>query len=181
MRYLQWIFPLVFTVVRSTQCSAQIIAMVDNEATVTQATKYLFDKNPGVSQVVKWHPTDPTDPSQGGHFRLVEWDPTAGAGGKGDFVDKTTGTPPTPVAIDDLPHGGRLQVVGHGRMDKATNKITMGGMDPLELSSALKSLPNDGTAGAIKRVSLVGCSVGELNAEGTKFVGDKFPEVLLRI
>ena len=153
--------------------------MVDNEATVTQATKYLFDKNPGVSQVVKWHPTDPTDPSQGGHFRLVEWDPTAGAGGKGDFVDKTTGTPPTPVAIDDLPHGGRLQVVGHGRMDKATNKITMGGMDPLELSSALKSLPNDGTAGAIKRVSLVGCSVGELNAEGTKFVGDKFPQVLL--
>ena len=55
----------------------------------------------------------------------------------------------------------------------------MGGMDPLQLSTALKSLPNDGTAGTIKRASLVGCSVGKINAEGTAFIGDNFPEVLL--
>ena len=155
--------------------------MVGNQDSVKQATKYLFGKNPGVSQVVKWYAIDPTDASKGGHFRLVEWDPTAGAGGKGDFVDKlTTDTPPKPVSIDNLPHGGRLQVVGHGRLDTLTNKITMGGMDSSQLSTALQSLPNDGTAGAIKRVSLVGCSVGELNSAGTAFVGDKFPEVLLK-
>ena len=181
MQHLQWIVTLLLSsMVLSTQYSKQIIAIVGNEDAVNQAGKYLFDKNPGISQVVKWYPTDTTDPSQGGQFRLVEWNPTAGAGGKGDLVDKTTGTPPTPVAIDDLPHGGRLQVVGHGRLNKATNKITMGGMDALQLSTALKSLPSDGTAGAIKRVSLVGCSVGELNSDGTTFVGDRFPEVLLR-
>ena len=180
MRYLQWIVPLLLSVVQSTKYSAQIIAMVGNEDVVKQATKYLYDKNPGVSQVAKWYATDPTDPTKGGHFRLVEWDPTAGAGGTGDFVDKMiTGTPPTLVPIDDLPHGGRLQVVGHGRLDTLTNKITMGGMDSSQLSTALKSLPNDGKAGAVKRVSLVGCSVGELNSAGTAFVGDKFPEVLL--
>ena len=181
MRNLQWMFPLLLSVVQSTKYSAQIIAMVGDEDVVKQATKYLFDKNPGVSQVAKWYAADPTDPSKGGHFRLVEWDPKAGAGGKGDFVDKmTAGTPPTPVPIDDLPHGGRLQVVGHGRLEKASKKITMGGMDPLQLSTALQSLPNDGTAGAVKRVSLVGCSVGELNSAGTAFVGDKFPEALLK-
>ena len=182
MRYLQWIFPLLLSVVQSTTYKAQIIAMVGNEDAVKQATKYLFDKNPGVSQVAKWYAADPTDPTKGGEFRLVEWDPTAGAGGKGDFVDKTTIAADKtikPVKIHDLPHGGRLQVVGHGRLDKATNKITMGGMDPLQLSAALQSLPSDGTAGAVKRVSLVGCSVGELNSAGTAFVGDNFPEVLL--
>ena len=180
MQYLQWMVPLLLSsLVLSTRYSKQIIAMVGNEDAIKQAGKYLFDKNSGISQVVKWYPTDASDPSMGGQFRLVEWNPTA-AGGKGDFVDATTGTPPTQVAIDDLPHGGRLQVVGHGRLNRATNKITMGGMDGLQLSTALKSLPTDGTPGAIKRVSLVGCSVGGLNSDGTAFVGDRFPETLLR-
>ena len=180
MQYLQWMVPLLLSsLVLSTRYSKQIIAVVGNEDAVKQAGKYLFDKNPGVSQVVKWYPADASDPSMRGQFRLVEWNPTA-AGGKGDFVDKTTGTPPTQVAIEDLPHDGRLQVVGHGRLNRATNKITMGGMDALQLSAALKSLPADGTPGAIKRVSLVGCSVGELNSDGTAFVGDRFPEALLR-
>ena len=73
-----------------------------------------------------------------------------------------------------------MLIVGHGELNKATSKITMGGMDPLQLSTVLKSLPTDGTTGAIKRVSLVGCSVGKLNSDGTAFVGDRFPEVLLR-
>ena len=180
MQHLQWMVPLLLsTMVLSTRYSKQIIAVVGNEDAVKQAGKYLFDKNPGVSQVVKWYPADANDPSMGGQFRLVEWNPTA-AGGKGDFVDKTTGTPPTQVAIDDLPHGGRLQVVGHGRLNRAANKITMGGMDALQLSTALKSLPTDRRTGAIKRVSLVGCSVGELNSDGTAFVGDRFPETVLR-
>ena len=180
MQYLQWMVPLLLSsIVLSTRYTKQIIAMVGNEDAIKQAGKYLFDKNPGVSQVVKWYPTDASDPSMGGQFRLVEWNTTA-AGGKGDFVYATTGTPPTQVAIDDLPHGGRLQVVGHGRLNRATNKITMGGMDALQLSAALKSLPADGTPGAIKRVSLVGCSVGGLTLDGTAFVGDRFPETLLR-
>ena len=181
MQYLQWIVPLLLSsTVLSTKYSKQIIAMVGNSDVVNQATKYLFEKNPGVSQVVKWYPNDINDLSQGGRFHLVEWKPTA-AGGKGKFVRKRAGSPPRSVPIDGLPHGGRIQVVGHGRLNKATklNKITMGGMDPLQLSAALKSLPNDGTVGAIKRVSLVGCSVGELKSDGTAFVGDRFPEVLL--
>ena len=56
----------------------------------------------------------------------------------------------------------------------------MNRMDALQLSAALKSLPTDGTAGAIKWVSLSGCNVGALDSEGTAFHGDGFPEVLLR-
>ena len=180
MGYLQWIFQVLLMlplIVLSTKYSKQIIAIVDNENAVQEAAKYLYDKNPTVSQVVKWLPTDPNNPSGGKQFKLVEWSPTAN-----DFVEQTTGSPPNvqPRAIEDLPHGGRIQVVGHGKLDGATNKITLGGMDAMELSTALKTLPTSTTtSGAIKRVSLVGCSVGELNAAGTDFIGDRFPEVLL--
>ena len=67
----------------------------------------------------------------------------------------------------------------HGHINEATKKITMNGIDALELSAALKSLPTDGTAGATKRVSLAGCNVGALDSGGTAFLGDSFPEVLL--
>ena len=182
MEYLQWVPTLLLLsvlTVHSTKYSQQIVAIVDNSKQVKEAAKYLFNKHPLSSQVVKWLPKDPTNPSKGNEFKLMEWDPTAG-GGAGDFIEQTTGTPPTSKAIQALPHSGRLQVVGHGRIDATTKKITMGGMDALQLSAALKTLPNSGTTGAVKRVSLVGCSLGELNDKGTDFVGDRFAEDLLK-
>ena len=179
MQYLQWIVPLMLApMVLSTQYSKQIIVMFGNDIMVRDSAKFLFDKNPGVSQVVRWYPRDENDPSRGGRFGLVEWNPTAG-GGRGAFVRKRD-TSGGLQSIDALPHGGRIQAVGHGELNEETNKMEMGGMDALQLSTALKSLPNDGTAGAIKRVSLVGCNVGNVNPDGLDFVGDRFPEVLLR-
>ena len=152
--------------------------MVSSDNAVTLSAKYLLDKNPG-SQVVMWQPNDAKDPSKGGRFALVEWIVYPGGQLTG-FVFKTTGIPPRSIPIEALPHGGRIQVVGHGSINEASNKITLNGMDALQLSAALKSLPIDGTAGAIKRVSLAGCNVGALDSEGTAFLGDGFPEVLLR-
>ena len=180
MLYLQWIVPLLLSsVVQSTRYSKQIIAMVDNSDETKYAAKFLFNKNPTVSQVVRWYPVamDATTPSRGGSFHLVEWNRgTRGRNGAFRRVRRGRGFAP----IEALPHGGRIQVVGHGGLNKATNKVTMGKMDAYQLSNALKSLPNDGTPGAIKRVSLVGCGCGELESDGTDFVGDRFPERLLR-
>ena len=152
--------------------------MFGNDDVVRETAKYLFDKNPGVSQVVRWYPRDENDPTRGGRFGLVEWNPTAG-GGRGAFVRKRDSSGDL-QSIDGLPHGGRIQVVGHGNLNEATDEITFNGMDAFQLSAALKFLPYGGTAGAIKRVSLVGCSLGELNSDGSAFLGDGFPEILLR-
>ena len=57
--------------------------------------------------------------------------------------------------IDELPHGGRIQVVGHGRWNALNDHMEMGGLDASQLSDALKILPTDNTHGAIKRVSLI--------------------------
>ena len=165
--------------VLATRYNGQIIAIIGDDERLPISAKFLFDKNPGVTQVVKWRPNDANDPSRGGHFALAEWMWLDGDL-PGTFVFKEAGTPPTPVPIEALPHGGRIQVIGHGRQDPVANTITIEGMDALQLSTALKSLPTDGTAGAIKRVSLVGCKVGEFTPDLRGFVGDRFPEVLLR-
>ena len=154
--------------------TGQIIAIVDNSPVVQEAAYYLSNKHPTVSQVVKWLPKDPKDPAKGSSFKLVEWNE-----GRKQFQEAKIGIPPTAKPIEKLPKDGRIQVVGHGRKDPSTSKITMGGLSPKELANAIKSLPRSPDQKAIKRISLVGCSVGELIDDGTKFVGDKFPETLL--
>ena len=63
--------------------------------------------------------------------------------------------------IDALRKGGRIQVVGHGRWNRQANKMEMSGLDASQLSNTLKTLPTDNTRDAIKRVSLVGCRLGD--------------------
>ena len=181
MQNLQCIIPfLLSATVLSTRYPGQIIAMVDSDQSTVAGTKYLLERNPEVSQVVRWLPTDENDPSRGGRFIRVEWIISAD-GEYGAFAGISRGMPRRPTPIDSLPHGGRIQVLGHGELNEQTNTVELGRMNAFQLSEALKTLPlaNEDTAGAIKRVSLIGCHVGNLNADGTDFVGDRFPETLL--
>ena len=154
--------------------TGQIIAIVEDSPVVQEAARYLSNKHPAESQVVKWLPKDPKDPAKGNSFKLVEWNE-----GIKQFQEVKIGRPPKAKPIEPLPKDGRIQVVGHGRKDPTTSKITMGELSPTELASAVKTLPRSPDQNAIKRISLVGCSVGELTDDGTTFVGDKFPETLL--
>ena len=153
--------------------TGQIIAIVDDDLAVEDAAYNLFDKHPIVSQVVMWLPEDPADPTSDKTFKLVEWDEASKA-----FQEVTTGSPPVAKAIEMLPSDGRIQVVGHGRNDTGT--ITLGGMSATDLASAIKSLPRTPGVDTIKRISLVGCRVGNLTTDGSTFLGDEFPEVLLK-
>ena len=164
---------LTLPVVWANVYTGQIIAIVDDATAVQDAARYLFDKHHTVSQVVKWLPKDPADPTSDKTFKLVEWDEVSKA-----FKEVTTGSPPVAKAIEMLPSDGRIQVVGHGQNTGGT--ITLGGMSATDLATAIKSLPRTSGVDTIKRISLVGCRVGELTTDRSTFVGDKFPEVLLK-
>ena len=163
---------LTISVVWANVYTGQIIAIVDDATAVQDAAHYLFEKHPTMSQVVKWLPKDPSNPTGDKAFKLVEWDEASKA-----FREVTTGTPPVAKAIETLPKDGRIQVVGHGQNTAGT--ITLGGMSATDLATAIKSLPRTMGVDPIKRISLVGCRVGELTTDRSTFVGDKFPEVLL--
>ena len=152
----------------ATRYPGQIIAIFSDDLFTRNNAKHLLDKNPEGTQVVIWEPNDARDPSQGGQFKLAEWMLL-------DF-----GEPLTPAPIVRLPHGGRIQVIGHGGLDTETNTMSIEGLDASQVASALKSLPTDGTPGAIKRVSLINCELGALKPDGTGFAADEFPEILLR-
>ena len=152
-------------VVIATQYSQQLIGIVGTDKTVDKAAKFLYDKNPQVSQVAKWYPTDPNDFSKGGTFKPVKWNKQTE-----EYV-----TDPK-KSLTQLPKKARIQVVGHGDISNK-KKVTLGGLTADELGTELKKI-NMKTP--LKRVSLVGCSVGELNKQGTKFVGNEYPKALLK-
>ena len=176
MQHLQWLVSfLLSSTVLSTRYPGQIIAMVGSDPTVLQAAKHLFDKNPESSQVVLWETTDANDPPRGGQFVRVRW---VTFGQLATFLPMDT--PGRPIPADRLPYGGRIQVVGHGEFNTQTNEMEISGFDASQLSNALKTLPTNPGDGAIKRVSLVGCRLSELNPDRTRATDQGFPEGVLR-
>ena len=168
MQHLQSLVPfLLSSTVLSTQYPGQIIAVVGYDDTVMQAAYQLYDKNPEGSQVVSWQLADSTEPAEG--YQFVAMERTILGGRVSLFgiqrqprLDRQFDFTP----IYTLPHGGRIQVVGHGRINTETDQMEIGGMDASQISAALRTLPTYRTAGAIKRVSLVGCGLGGQNARG---------------
>ena len=149
--------------VQATRYKTQTIAIVDNDKTVLEAAKSLYGKHPDSTRVVKLF----RDKKGVRSFKVVKLE-------NGQFVQDKS------VAVSDLPRPERVQIVGHGRLDAASGKVTLGGMDAAELSSPFrKAFYNPATRHVIERVSLVGCSVGELQGKGINFVGEKFPEAFL--
>ena len=169
MQHLQWLVPfLLSSTVLSTQYPGQIIAVVDEDIDTIKVAFQLYDKNPEGSQVVSWQQENNIHDRSGEyHFVLMRRITTAGGR---DFYGRQRGS------FDALPHGGRIQVVGHGGWNENARAVLMGELNAEQLSDALKTLlpdPDTPEAGAIKRVSLVGCRLGGQHGRG-------FPETLLR-
>ena len=166
MQHLQWLVPfLLSSTVLSTRYPGQIIAVFGYDNLVAVNAAYaLYDKNPRISQVVAWLPIDSNNPTRGNHFVVLERITMAGMFPNYQLKRAPDGSL---APIDALPEGGRIQVVGHGRQNEQTNEMEISGLDALQLSSALQTLP---TQGDIERVSLVGCRLGRQG----------FPEALLR-
>ena len=151
---------------KTTNYKKQIIGVLGDDRQVNEAAKYLYEKHPEVSDVVKWDPTDKK-------FKLAKWNDKIWGYEfyPKDANGKEKDIPPLP---DER---SRVQVVGYGEIQQ--NKVTLGGLLPNELAEGLKGLPGVEKAGEITRVSLVGCNVGKLKDSGQEFVGNEYPKTLL--
>ena len=141
-----WLLPLVVlsltTVALATQYRNQIIAIMDNDWIEVEVAQFLYEKNPGVSTVIKWNRAmKKFDMFQGNELDTANL----------DF------------------HTTRIQVVGHGGID---GRQTLGRLSPDKLAEALSSLyPKDSRAevngervNSISRISLVGCNCAGANS-----------------
>ena len=156
---MQWLVPfLLSSTVLSTRYPGQIIAVVGQDDLLMHAAYQLYDKNPEKAQVVALQPIDYNNLARGNRFFLMERIRMAGGA---PFYRKQLAPDGNVKPINQLEEGGRIQVVGHGRWNRQANKMQMGGLDASQLSDALITLPTDNTHGAIKRVSLVGCRLGD--------------------
>jgi Ca2+-binding RTX toxin-like protein len=147
-----WLLPLVAalsltTVAVETQYSNQIIAIMNQDSVENKAAQFLYEKNPGVSTVVKWNKAT-------------------------KMFDRLLGNELDSVDLDF--RKTRIQVVGHGGTTEIGGKQipTLGGLSSDELADALNSLypegarakVNDEHVNHISRISLVGCNCAGTNS-----------------
>lgn len=140
-----WLLPLVVlsltTVALATQYSNQIIAIMDQDQIEDKVAQFLYEKNPGVSTVMKWNRS------------MKKFDMFLGIELDTDNLDfsKT-----------------RIQVIGHGGVD-GTTLDRLSPDDLAEALSSL--YPEDSRAevngervNSISRISLVGCNCAGANS-----------------
>ena len=160
--------------VSTTQYKQQIVAIVGDDPVLDESAYYLSGKNAKLpNQVIKWFPNNPANPTQGGSWKNMEWDPATDR-----YVeDKVYPT------IDPLPASkSRIQVIGHGERDATSGVTTLGGLEYDHLAQALSQVPRKAGSNTIERISLVGCNIGdweELPSGQQQFMGDEYPSKLI--
>ena len=162
------------TLVSTTQYKQQIVAIVGDGAVLDESAYYLSGKNKKLPyQVIKWFPKNPTDPTQGGSWKKMEYDSSTKL-----YVEDTVH--PT---IDPLPASkSRIQVIGHGQRDATSGVTTLGGLKYDHLAEALSQVPRKTGSNKIERISLVGCNIGDWEQLPTgqqQFMGDEYPSKLI--
>lgn len=151
---VMWLLPLVvlsFTsAALATRYSKQIIAIMDQNWIEVEVAEFLYNKNPGVSTVVRWN-------RKNNEFELF----------KGRELD---------TANLDFSNT-RIQVVGHGGVKNG--KPTLGRLSPAEVAKALDSLypVGDRAVNKISRISLVACNCADANPVTT--LKDTFSGMLI--
>ena len=132
----------------------QILALLEVNESLSSVANFLYKQHPEFSDVV-------IVDTSAMEFKLAKWNNDT----KLYEIDKGKDIPELPD------NRTRVQVIGYSsyRWDTPTH-VQLGGLVTGEIARALATLPGIKEAGRISRVSLVGCSIGQMREDGFEFV-----------
>ena len=140
----------------------QILALPEVNEPLSSLANFLYKQHPEFSNVVIFD-------ASAMEFKLAKWNNDT------QLYEIDNGKD-----IPQLPDSrSRVQVIGYSDYH-GDNQYQLGGLVSEEIANAIAGLPGVKEAGQISRISLVGCSIGEMREDGMEFVDYFFGwEILL--
>ena len=140
----------------------QILALPEVNESLSSVANYLYKQHPEFSDVVIFD-------TSAKKFKLAKWNNNTQL----YEIDEGKDIPELPDSRT------RVQVIGYSDYH-GDNQYQLGGLVSEEIANAIAGLPGVQEAGKISRISLVGCSIGEMREDGIEFVDYFFGwEILL--
>ena len=140
----------------------QILALPEVNKSLSSLANFLYKQHPEFSEVVIFD-------TSAEEFKLAKWNNNTQL----YEIDKGKDIPELPDSRT------RVQVIGYSDYH-GDNQDQLGGLVSEEIANAIAGLPGVQEAGRISRISLVGCSIGEMREDGIEFVDYFFGwEILL--
>ena len=140
----------------------QILALPEVNESLSSVANYLYKQHPEFSDVVIFD-------TSAKKFKLAKWNNNTQL----YEIDEGKDIPKLPDSRT------RVQVIGYSDYH-GDNQYQIGGLVSEEIANAIAGLPGVQEAGKISRISLVGCSIGEMREDGIEFVDYFFGwEILL--
>ena len=140
----------------------QILALPEVNESLSSVANFLHKQHPEFSDVVIFD-------TSAKKFKLAKWNNNTQL----YEIDEGKDIPELPDSRT------RVQVIGYSDYH-GDNQYQLGGLVSEEIANAMAGLPGVQEAGRISRISLVGCSIGEMREDGIEFVDYFFGwEILL--
>ena len=153
---------VTFDVTATIRYQRQILALPEVNESLSSLANFLYKQHPEFSDVVIFN-------ASAMEFKLAKWNNDTQL----YEIDNEKDIPTLPDSRT------RVQVIGYSDY-YGDNQDQLGGLLTHEIANAIAGLPGVKEAGKISRVSLVGCSIGEMREDGIEFVDYFFGwEILL--
>ena len=134
----------------------QILALPEVNESLSSVANFLYKQHPEFSDVVILD-------TSAMEFKLAKWNDDT----KLYEIDEGKDIPELPDSRT------RVQVIGYSSY-RWDNSDQLGGLVTDEIAKAILTLPGVKEAGKISRISLVGCSIGQMREDGIEFINYVF-------
>ena len=143
---------VTFDVTATIRYQRQILALPEVNEPLSSRANFLYKQHPEFSNVVIFD-------ASAKKFKLAKWNNDTQL----YEIDNEKDIPELPDSRT------RVQVIGYSDYH-GDNQYQLGGLVSEEIANSIAGLPGVKEAGKISRISLVGCSIGEMREDGMEFV-----------